>query len=605
MAISMTQAQALNWAHSIYKKGGTAYQNPYGKQCMALAVHYCVTLSGFRPWGNAIAFASMALPADYTRIKNVASTRPRKGDLVVWAYGSYSTYGHVGIVTDPDPDGNLMTFVSLDQNWYNASLTVGSPPSYVKHNYSGVWGFIRPKFATAKKATQATNKAQQKVSQATKKVGSLEVGKVPPSKYTWSKTRLFKAKADSEGVTINARSGGKGNYSWNNTNTTYPAGTVFWVYEVLNGWCRIYNNSYNGWVWHERLRITSIDVKPSNKGSAKKAPAKKAPVKKAPAKKAPAKKTTTKKETDALDNLKTIKSKHITGTPIKWQGKVLDKKPKVEGVILHNDYGTMKPSQYVQWLYNRETDGSYTDGWAAYYINRNEVLYYNPDNYVEWHAGNAHANSHLVGIEITESHPAANLTKKEFLDNEEMACVLAAKVLKKYKLPVNRTTVQLHRNWSATSCPHKSWDLHVNGSDTKANRNKLQDYFIKRIKHYYDGGKAPKTVAPAKDDTKKDNVPSIPTGYVKNSKGVLTKREKARFIVGDSPIKVRTGASTKHRVTGILPAGYNGIIYDTAIIANGYRWISYISDNGRRYMATGRADKNGNRIDSWGKFTTV
>lgn len=85
----------------------------------------------------------------------------------------------------------------------------------------------------------------------------------------------------------------------------------------------------------------------------------------------------------------------------------------------------------------------------------------------------------------------------------------------------------------------------------------------------------------------------------------MTKRERGRFIVGNSPVRVRTGASTKHKVTGILPAGYNGIIYDTAIIQNGFRWISYISNNGRRYIATGRADKNGKRLDYFGKFTTV
>lgn len=599
-----SKQQALAWLTATYKKGGVDFDGWYGKQCMDLATAYAYYVSGgaFRPTGNAIALTWQWLPNTFTRIKNVASTRPQAGDIVVWGYGSYSTYGHVGIVTNGNPDGNLMTFISIDQNWFNASLTQGSPPAYVKHNYTGVWGFIRPKFATASKATQATSKAKEKVAQTISKVGTLEVGKVPPSKYAWSSKRLFKAKADSLGVTINARTGKSGNYDWNNTSMTYGAGTIFWVYEIMDGWCRIYSSSYNGWVWHERLRITSIDVKPSTKGSAKK---------KETVKKDEPKKTTTKPKAKAtkgknpLDTVEWINSKHINGNKITYNGKTIDKKDSIKGVIIHNDYGTMTPSDYENWLYLRENNGQYVNGWASYYVNRNEVLYYHPYSYVEWHSGNSFGNYNYVGIEVSESHPAANLSKKEFEDNEEIGFALAGKILKDENLPVNRTTVKLHRQFNATTCPHKSWDLHTGSANTTANINKLQDYFIEKIKHYYNGGKLTKELSAPKEKSSKGNVASIPNGYVKNSKGVLTKRETGRFIVGNSPVRVRTGASTKHKITGILPANYNGIIYDTAIIQNGYRWISYISNNGRRYIATGRADKNGNRIDSYGKFTTV
>ena len=605
--LNYSKQQALAWLSNKYKVGGVDFDGSYGKQCADLSTAYCYYLSGgtFRPTGNAIALTWQWLPDTFTRIKNVASTRPQAGDLAVWGYGDYSVYGHVGIVTNGDPDGNLMTFISLDQNWFNASLTHGSPPAYVKHNYSGVWGFIRPKFATSSKATQATSKAKEKVAQSVKKVGSLEVGKVPPAKYAWSSKRLFKAKADELGVTVNARSGSKGKYTWNNTSMSYTKGTIFWVYEIMDGWCRIYNSSYNGWVWHERLRITSIDVKPTAKGSAKQKDNAKKPTTNKPTTEKIPKKTNAKKGNNPLNSVDWINSKHITGTKIKYNGNVIDKKDSIKGVVLHNDYGTMKPSQYEQWLYNREASGEHTKGFAAYYVNRNEVLYYHPIDYCEWHVGNSFGNYNYVGIEITESHPAANLSKKEFEDNEEIGCAVAAKVLKLKKLPVNRTTVKLHRQFTPTSCPHKSWDMHAKGANTPANIRKMQDYFIEKIKHYYNGGSLTKDLAPAKENTSKGAVPHIPTGYVKNSKGVLTKRERGRFIVGDTAVRVRTGASTKHKVTGLLPAGYNGIIYDTAIIQNGYRWISYISDNGRRYIATGHADKNGKRIDYFGKFTSV
>ena len=61
-----------------------------------------------------------------------------------------------------------------------------------------------------------------------------------------------------------------------------------------------------------------------------------------------------------------------------------------------------------------------------------------------------------------------------------------AEDLKYYGLPVNRDTVRLHNEFSATSCPHRSWDIHVGKGKAynTANKNKLQDYFIAKIKAY-------------------------------------------------------------------------------------------------------------------------
>lgn len=41
------------------------------------------------------------------------------------------------------------------------------------------------------------------------------------------------------------------------TNLVYKAGySPFYVYEVREGWARVYSESSNYWVWHERLIIT-------------------------------------------------------------------------------------------------------------------------------------------------------------------------------------------------------------------------------------------------------------------------------------------------------------------------------------------------------------
>ncbi|AQT27836.1 peptidoglycan recognition protein family protein [Pseudomonas putida] len=184
--------------------------------------------------------------------------------------------------------------------------------------------------------------------------------------------------------------------------------------------------------------------------------------------------------------MKNIYSNHIKGQ------KLTGLKPSIDGVVIHNDYGSMTPSQYLNWLYSREQNGSYTAGWASVYVNRNETLWYHPTNYIEWHCGNNYANSHLIGFEVCESFPN-HISDETFMKNEEATFKVVADVMKSYKLPINRNTVHLHREYFSTSCPHRSWAIHVGvgAPNTRANQLKLIDYFISRIKHYANGGKTP------------------------------------------------------------------------------------------------------------------
>lgn len=104
----------------------------------------------------------------------------------------------------------------------------------------------------AKGQTQQQQKIEKK-SQPT-----LAVGKIPPKKLKWRKKKYFEAKTDALGATILERHGGAGNYSWSKTNITYGQGEIFYIYEVIDGWCRVHSESSNFWVWHERLRITKV-----------------------------------------------------------------------------------------------------------------------------------------------------------------------------------------------------------------------------------------------------------------------------------------------------------------------------------------------------------
>ncbi|MEX5398821.1 SH3 domain-containing protein [Streptococcus sp. ZJ93] len=45
----------------------------------------------------------------------------------------------------------------------------------------------------------------------------------------------------------------------------------------------------------------------------------------------------------------------------------------------------------------------------------------------------------------------------------------------------------------------------------------------------------------------------------------------------------------------------DSVRYDSKGSANGYRWISYIGQSGKRnYMAIGQTDETGKRISLWG-----
>jgi hypothetical protein len=70
---------------------------------------------------------------------------PQVGDMHVMWYASGGTeYGHTGVVVEIIEG---VGFYSIDQNWVNSSLTIGSPPYKVYHPLNNkVRGFLRPIF---------------------------------------------------------------------------------------------------------------------------------------------------------------------------------------------------------------------------------------------------------------------------------------------------------------------------------------------------------------------------------------------------------------------------------------------------------------------------
>lgn len=156
------------------------------------------------------------------------------------------------------------------------------------------------------------------------------------------------------------------------------------------------------------------------------------------------------------------------------------------GIVIHNDGGSMTPEAYVEWLAAKSTT-QLQAGFAHYYGNRNTMARVEDTYNGAWHVANYNGNMDYVGYEVCES---LKVSDKDFIANEEAVFQQAAKDMKDWGLTPSRTTVKLHRAFVPTDCPHRSWALHVGrgAADTTANRNKLVDYFVARIKHYMSGG---------------------------------------------------------------------------------------------------------------------
>ena len=212
--------------------------------------------------------------------------------------------------------------------------------------------FIRPKYAkgiTSTSKPTATKPVTKPKAPATVNNSSgtkaIVKGKVPPKTLANSKSAYFRAKADKYGVNICKLQGGK----YYPTGEVYQAGyNQFYIFEVKNGWARVYSNGNNGWVWFERLRVVEIF---KNKTVAKaKSTASKAKKKVTPKKKSPAPK------------LKLAIGKKVPKGTIKLQQKpILQAKADGAGVTITTRNGKLTNEKYkagqIFYVYEVTKDG--------------------------------------------------------------------------------------------------------------------------------------------------------------------------------------------------------------------------------------------------------
>lgn len=237
---------AINYMYSLKGKY-VDFDKMYAYQCMDLAVDYVyhITNGTIRMWGNAKDAILNVFPRGWKIYKNTADYVPPVGAIGVCTTGIYQRYGHIYIVWDNS--GGTRTQTVLEQNFNGQANT---PASLRVDNFTGTTHYIVPSFVNE-------DYDVNKIKEVTVRKGvSSKIGTRLPKNLTWSKTPHFLAKADSGGVTIceDVKQG-----YMKKTNIGYDPGySPFYVYEVRDGWARVYSESSNYWVWHKRLIITKV-----------------------------------------------------------------------------------------------------------------------------------------------------------------------------------------------------------------------------------------------------------------------------------------------------------------------------------------------------------
>lgn len=250
-----------------------------------------------------------------------------------------------------------------------------------------------------------------------------------------------------------------------------------------------------------------------------------------------------------------------------------------KGVVIHNDYGAMTAKEYIPWLIRRRNAGQLELGFAHYYIDRSTIARIEDTYNGAWATANKDGNMNYISYEVCQSYYGV-ISDALFKENEAMVFRQAAEDLQFYKLPINRNTVRLHKEFTSTSCPHRSSDIHGHSI------NAVKDYYISQVAYYASKGKTvqemlknegkTESTAPAKpvDVTPQNdgktlkvgkqakqwetgsNIPAFVIGAtydVLASKPVNKSRSKKAYLIGKG--KVATGWLLEQDVDGFKQAG--------------------------------------------------
>lgn len=160
------------------------------------------------------------------------------------------------------------------------------------------------------------------------------------------------------------------------------------------------------------------------------------------------------------------------------------------GIFIHNDAGSQNANSefYRKWLQTHNLE----NGFAHYYVAQDGILQAEDDINHAWHCGDTAGNNNYLSIEVCQSMGDLEVFKK----NEEKALQLAAQKCKQYGIEPNQNTIRLHQEVYATSCPHRSVEIHGGASGCKT-------YFINRLRELMGLAEMPKVIYTGASNTVK------------------------------------------------------------------------------------------------------
>lgn len=138
-----SREEALRWITSLGSKSAD-WDGTGQIWCVDLTNYYFKYLFGYAPrGGNGGDYISGC--AGCTSIPYYSGFIAQPGDIAVWNYGNYGTYGHVALVTDADNVAMVYTHIG----GYNQPITHGNWIRYTSDIGNGqyFWGVLRPDFS--------------------------------------------------------------------------------------------------------------------------------------------------------------------------------------------------------------------------------------------------------------------------------------------------------------------------------------------------------------------------------------------------------------------------------------------------------------------------
>lgn len=132
-----------------------------------------------------------------------------------------------------------------------------------------------------------------------------------------------------------------------------------------------------------------------------------------------------------------------------------DRTRAVDFVVIHHNATTSKEAAIGTWVIG---SGAYTS--AHYEIANNEIIGTLGENYVAYHAGGtggsdvptiSDINNRSIGLEFLNSTGAPDWEVSD--ETLHSGGKLLADICERYGLPIDRNTIKLHREITATACP--------------------------------------------------------------------------------------------------------------------------------------------------------